>query len=152
MNRIPEFAAASSLHRTRSHYRHTISSSVAVAHGSIRLQQDVCESITCPDGSQSTGNFPDCHCPPPIPEIPTSPTCESEAICPPGLVGYGSWPECACKYPDQPDPPPGGGGSPDPYTPGYSPGLGGVDNCNAMFTCPPRMLMDVDESGTCVCK
>ncbi len=86
----------------------------------------------------------------PPPEIPVSPTCESEAICPPGLVGYGSWPECACKYPDQPNPPPGGGGSPEPPT--YYPGLGGVDNCNAMFTCPPRMLMDVDESGTCVCK
>ena len=81
------------------------------------------------------------------------PTCESDIQCAdPSKVPEGIWPACFCQNdpPEEPDELPDGGS----IVPGegYHPGLGGVDNCNAMFVCPPRFKMDVGEGDVCVCK
>src|SRR5262249_17878958 len=132
--------------------RHALSISAPAADANIQPQQ-ACDWYMCPNGSQSTGDYPDCFCGIYPLELP-GPTCETETTCPPGLVAVGTWPTCTCVTPDDGVLPvpidPGWGPSPDTF----NPGLGGVDVCNQFFTCPnPDMRMETSEGGdSCLCK
>ena len=114
--------------------------------------QSSCNDIMCPNGAQSTGDFPECFCGldrVERREPSRGPTCADVLCRDSRLVGIGEWPACTCHNPSDPLPPPGSGGG---GRGGFVPGLGGVETCKEHFTCPPKFEMAVDEHDTCVCK
>ena len=85
--RMPGFAAEASLggDRRRS-YRQSWAG--AGGRGYVTTQQSSCSEIVCNDGSTSTGEFPNCICPPAV-------RC-GDIGCPDGSSATGAYPECYC--------------------------------------------------------
>lgn len=117
------------------------------------VAQDRCENFMCTNGAQATGDFPSCFCgTEALPVQPEGPSCERDIQCAdPTHIAVGTWPACGCRKPDDAPSPPGSGGGPagGDSVP-FHPGLGGVDNCSAVFECPPQFKMAV-EDDTCIC-
>ena len=71
----------------RRHYRQSVVAGGSFS-GALRPQQSSCAEIVCNDGSQSTGEYPNCDC-------PAQDRCGG-ITCPDGSTSTGQYPNCVC--------------------------------------------------------
>ena len=85
---MPGFGAEASLTHpsaARRHYRQSVVAGGPFS-GALRPQQSSCAEIVCNDGSQSTGEYPNCEC-------PSQDRCGG-ITCPDGSTSTGQYPNC----------------------------------------------------------
>ena len=87
---MPGFGAEASLTHpsaARRHYRQSVVAGGSFS-GALKPQQSSCAEIVCNDGTQSTGEYPNCEC-------PSQDRCGG-ITCPDGSTSAGRYPNCVC--------------------------------------------------------